>query len=197
MPALIPTDYTAEIVWLGVVTSTDRQELMSEVRDTLDLRFDGIAGSVHGGLTRASCSRVKSQYPKGTDIRNERQLSIVSEEELGIIAQAMGVEASALDPARLGASMVIRGIHDFSHVPPSSRLQAPSGATVAIDMLNQPCQFPAKSLRHVLGDPAKGFKSAAEGHRGVTAWVAREGRVAVGDTLTLHIPGQRHWHPHA
>ncbi|WP_425100440.1 MOSC domain-containing protein [Tropicibacter sp. S64] len=194
MPALIATDYTAEVTWLGVVTTMDREELLSEVRDALDLRFDGIAGSVHGGLTRASCSRVKTQYPKGTEIRNERQLSIVSEEELAVIAGTMGVDA--LDPARLGASMVIRGIRDFSHVPPSSRLQAPSGATVAIDMLNQPCQFPAKSLRHVLGDPAKGFKPAAEGHRGVTAWVAREGRVAVGDILTLHIPGQRHWQPH-
>lgn len=194
MPALIKTDYTAEVTWLGVVTNMDREELLSEVRQALDLRFDGIAGSVHGGLTRESCSRVKTQYPKGTPIRNERQLSIVSEEELKIIAETMGVDG--IDPARLGASMVVRGLHDFSHVPPSSRLQAPSGATVAIDMLNQPCQFPARSLKKVHGDPAKGFKPAAEGHRGVTAYVVREGRVAVGDTLTLHIPGQRHWQPH-
>lgn len=195
MPALKPTDYVAEVIWLGVVANMDRKELLADAREAVELRFDGIAGSVHGGATRESCSRVKSQYPKGTAIRNERQLSIISEEELIQIAAKMGVEK--IDPARLGASMVIRGIADFSHVPPSSRLQAPSGATVTVDMQNRPCQFPAKSIEHVAPGQGKGFKSAAEGRRGVTAWVAREGRVAVGDKLRLHIPDQRGWMPEA
>lgn len=193
MPALKKTDYTCEIVWLGIVTGDDRKELLSEVREALTLRFDGIEGSFHGGLTRPSCSRVTGQYEKGTEIRNERQLSIVSAEELAEIAAEMGIER--VDPARLGATMVVRGLPDFSHVPPSSRLQAPSGATVVVDMENRPCQYPAKSLQHVVGEAAKGFKPAAKGKRGVTAWVAREGDVKVGDTLTLHIPDQRRWKP--
>ena len=86
MPALKPTDYTATVTWLGVVTNDDRAELLADPRERLDLTFEGVAGSVHGGATRASCTRVKSQYPKGTDIRNERQLSIISEEELAEIA---------------------------------------------------------------------------------------------------------------
>lgn len=193
MPALIPTDYFATVTWLGVVTTTDRDELLSEVRAALDLTFEGIAGSVHGGATRASCSRVKSQYPRGTEIRNERQLSIVSEEELALIAAAIGVEQ--IDPARLGASMVLSGLPDFSHLPPSARLQAPSGATLTVDMQNQPCQYPAKSLEKVAPGKGRGFKPAAEGRRGVTAMVAREGRIALGDALRLHIPGQRAWQP--
>jgi hypothetical protein len=191
MPALKPTDHTATVVWLGIVTNNDRAALLAEVREALDLTFAGVAGSVHGGATRASCTRVRAQYPKGTEIRNERQLSIISEEELAAIAAQMGVDQ--LDPARLGASMVIRGLPDFSHVPPSSRLQAPSGAAVTIDMQNRPCQFPAKSIETVLPGRGRGFKSAAEGRRGVTASVAREGRVAVGDMLRLHIPDQRAW----
>ncbi|CUH78183.1 MOSC domain-containing protein [Tropicibacter naphthalenivorans] len=193
MPALKPTDYTAEIVWLGIVTSDDRAELLSETRDALELRFDGIAGSVHGGRERAACVRTKAQYEPGTPIRNVRQLTIVSQEELDAIAAEIGVDA--IDPARLGASMVVRGLPDFTHLPPSSRLQGPDGASVTVDMHNRPCQYPAKSIEKASPGHGKGFKPAAEGRRGVTAWVEREGRMAVGDTLTLHIPDQRAWQP--
>lgn len=193
MPALKPTEYTAEIIWLGAVMTDDRQELMSPARDALDLTFEGIKGAFHAGLTRPACSRVKSQYPRDTPIKNERQLSIVSQEELDAIAAEMGVEA--IDPARVGATMVLRGIPDFTHVPPSSRLQAPSGATVTVDMENRPCVFPSKSLEVVFPGQGVGFKPAAKDLRGVTAWVAAEGRVAVGDVLTLHIPDQRPWAP--
>jgi MOSC domain-containing protein YiiM len=193
MPALKPTRYTAKIVWLGAVMTDNRAALIAPARDTLELRFDGVAGAFHAGLTRPACVRVKSQYAEGTPIKNERQLSIVSQEELDQIAAKMGVDA--LDPARLGATMVIKGIADFSHVPPSSRLAAPSGATLTVDMENRPCQFPAKSLMQDHGDAAKGFKPAAKDRRGVTAWVAAEGRVSIGDTLTLHIPDQPMWAP--
>ncbi|AUC54113.1 MAG: MOSC domain-containing protein [Sagittula sp.] len=191
MPALKPTKWTAEVIWLGIVTSMDRKALMAEPVEAVDLTFAGMAGSVHGGQTRESCSRVTSQYPRGTQILNERQLSIVSAEELDQIAAAMGVET--VNPARLGASMVIRGIPDFTFVPPSSRLQATSGATMVVDMENRPCQQPARSLMQEIGDAAKGFRKASDGRRGVTAFVAREGRVAVGDKLVLHVPDQRAW----
>ncbi|ASP18988.1 putative metal-sulfur cluster biosynthesis proteins YuaD [Antarctobacter heliothermus] len=193
MPALKPTDYTATVTWLGVVTNDDRAELLAEVLAAVDLTFEGVAGSVHGGATRESCSRVKSQYSPGTRIRNERQLSIISAEELSEIAAQMGLDR--IDPARLGASMVLSGLPDFSFLPPSSRLQAPSGATLTVDMQNRPCQFPAKSIDKVAPGLGKGFKPAANGRRGITASVAREGRVALGDVLRLHIPDQRGWQP--
>ena len=193
MPALKPTDYTATVTWLGVVTNDDRAELLAEVLAAVDLTFEGIAGSVHGGATRDLCSRVKSQYPPGTRICNERQLSIISAEELSEIAAQMGLDR--IDPARLGASMVLSGLPDFSFLPPSSRLQALSGATLTVDMQNRPCQFPAKSIDKVAPGLGKGFKPAANGRRGVTASVAREGRVVLGDVLRLHIPDQRGWQP--
>lgn len=191
MPALMPTGFSAEVIWLGTVFSAELPTLMSETSDALDLTFEGVAGARHFGHTRPSCVRVTSQYPRGTAIRNERQLSILSQEELDEIAKTMGIEK--VDPARLGASMVVKGIPDFSHVPPSSRLLAASGASVVIDMENRPCVIPARSLEAVHPGQGKGFKPAAEGRRGVTASVASEGRVAVGDRLTLHIPDQPLW----
>jgi len=80
-------------------------------------------------------------------------------------------------------------------VPPSSRLSAPDGTTLTIDMLNQPCQFPARTIAHNRPGQGKGFKAAARGRRGVTAWVERPGTLRLGDRLTLHIPGQRPWQP--
>jgi MOSC domain-containing protein YiiM len=191
MPALKPTEFTATVTWLGIVESEDRTALTATPRDAVDLGFAGLQGSVHGGRTRTSCSRVVAQHPKGTPIGNERQLSIVSEEEMARIATEMGLPA--LDPARLGASIVIRGLPDLSLVPPSSRLQGPDGATLVVDMQNRPCHLPARSIDTV--DPGKGrlFKRAADGRRGVTAWVQREGRLALGDVLRLHIPDQPAW----
>ena len=193
MPALIPTDFTAIVTWLGVVESDDRTALAANARDALDLTFDGVAGSVHGGRIRPSCSRVVAQHTKGTPIVNERQVSILSEEEMAEIAA--GMRLARLDPARLGATIVIRGLPDLSLVPPSSRLQGPDGATLVVDMQNRPCHLPARSIETV--EPGKGklFKRAAEGLRGVTAWVQREGRLALGDALRLHIPDQPAW-PH-
>ena len=192
MPALIATNHTAKVVWLGQVADRSTS-LCSAPVTAVDARFSGPAGESHSGLTRPSCGRVKTQYPLGTDIRNTRQFSIVSSEELAEIADKMGVVTVA--PEWLGASMVVAGLPDFTHIPPSSRLQGPSGATLTIDMLNRPCHLPAKVIDLAIDGAGAKFKQAAVGRRGVTAWVEREGRIAVNDQLTLHVPGQRHWNP--
>jgi len=81
MPALKKTDYVGRITYLGLVR--DRAAaLRSTPIERLEARFAGLDGEDHGGLTRPSCSRVTSQYPKGTDIRNTRQVCIVSAEEM-------------------------------------------------------------------------------------------------------------------
>ncbi len=190
MPALKPTRFTGTVIWLGRVTDRDAS-LRAEALPRADLGFAGIAGESHGGLTRASCSRVSSQYPRGTQIRNTRQLSLLSAEEMTEIAAGMGV--AALDPAWLGVSMVIKGIPDFTHLPPSSRLLMPSGASLTVDMENRPCVLPAPVIDHNAPGHGAAFKAAAKGLRGVTAWVEREGPVALGDRVTLHVPDQRAW----
>ncbi len=190
MPALVPTEFTAKITWLGRVSdraSTLRAESLREVMAT----FAGVEGEEHAGLTRPSCSRVTSQYPKGTEIRNVRQFSILSDEDLKAIAERIGVEA--VNPAWVGASMVLQGIPDFTHVPPSSRLQTTLGTTLVVDMENRPCHLPAKVIDEDAPGKGKAFKTAAKGRRGVTAWVEREGVLRIGDTVTLHVPDQRLW----
>ncbi|MDX8351497.1 MOSC domain-containing protein [Cognatiyoonia sp. IB215182] len=192
MPALVPTEIIGEVTWIGLVPDRDAS-LKSRAITSAQLTFAGIPGEAHGGLTRPSCSRVVSQYPKGTEIRNVRQLSVLSAEELAEIADACGL--AALDPAMAGASLVISGIPDFTHVPPSSRLQFVSGATIVVDMENRPCHLPAKVINADHPGAGDRFKAAAKGKRGVTAWVEREGGVKVADSVRLHVPDQRAWRP--
>ena len=157
----------------------------------MDITFEGVDGECHAGLTRPACSRVRSQHPRGTEISNVRQFSILSVEELLEIADTCGIEE--FDPAWVGASIVIEGIGDFSHVPPSSRLQTDADTTLVIDMKNRPCMLPARVIKQQESGKGKAFLAAAKGKRGVTAWVEREGPLKVGDVLRLYIPDQSAW----
>jgi len=190
MPALKPTDFTATITWLGVVPKLAKG-IRAEPREELFASYAGFEEDVHAGLTRPSCVRMTETYPKGTEIRNVRQLSILSAEEVALIAADMGLDT--LDPVHLGASMIVQGIPDFTHIPPNARLQAPSGATITIDMENRPCVLPGREIEQDSPGHGPKFKAAAKNRRGVTAWIEREGNVKIGDRLRLFIPDQPVW----
>lgn len=192
MPILTATEITGTVTWLGRVA--DRKvSLASEAVEAVDVGFAGIEGEYHSGLIRESCSRVKTQYPVGTPIRNTRQLSILSVEEMAATAQAMGLEHIA--PEWVGASMILEGIPDFTQIPPSSRLLFANGASIVVDMENAPCQWPAREIEgHHPGHGAR-YKAAAKGRRGITGWVEAEGRIRLGEAVRLHVPPQR-LYPH-
>lgn len=194
MPALIPTTHKARVVWLGYQpVPVEKLVITSVPLEVMPLSFAGYEGEVHSGVTRPSCSRVLKQHPRNTEIRNVRQLCVVSAEEMAEVAAEMGL--AAMDYAWVGASLVLEGIPDLTHLPPSSRLQGPDGVTLVVDMENLPCQEPAVTIEKALPGQGKGFKRAAEGKRGVTAWVEREGTLRLGDEVMLHVPAQRGWQP--
>lgn len=191
MPILSPTDHHGRVTWIGVVH--DRAvTLEAEPLEETVLTFDGVPGDTHGGATRPSCSRVIAQYPaRGTEIRNARQLSILSAEEMA--ATAAAIDLPAINPGWIGANLVVEGIPDFTRVPPGSRLIAPSGASIAVDMENGPCRFPADLIEAVHPGHGKRWTKAALGRRGVVGWVERPGAIKLGDMLRLHVPPQRLW----
>lgn len=192
MPALIPIDFFGKVTYLGHIPDRD-VGLASVPQSEMALTFAGNPAEAHSGLTRPSCSRVLSQYPRGTKIRNTRQICVMSAEELALIADEMGLEE--FDPAWAGASIVIEGIPDFTLIPPSSRIQFSNGATLTVDLENRPCVLPAPEIEKYHPGFGKLFKPAAKRRRGVTAWVEREGNIKLGDELRLHIPEQPPW-PH-
>jgi len=190
MPAIIPTEFYGTITWLGRVA--DRAAALESVAlAEIFAGFDGPEGEAHGGINRPACSRVAALYKRDHPIRNTRQFSMLAAEDLAQIAAHMGLPS--LDPALVGASLVIAGIPDFSHLPPSSRLQAKGGATLVVDMENRPCTLPARPIENAHPGYGKHFKPAAQGLRGLTAWVEAEGMLRVGDKIRLFIPDQPAW----
>lgn len=192
MSCLLKSEYSGTITWLGRVL-TPKDSIRSEALNTVETTFDGIVEESHSGATRPSCLRVTMLHPKSTEIRNTRQLSILSAEENAEIAASIGLEQ--LDPSWLGASIVISGVPDFTHIPPGSRLQTAAGTTLTVDLENAPCNWPAKEIEADRPGHGKAFRSAAKGRRGITAWVERPGPLSIGDTVNLFIPTQRTWQP--
>lgn len=193
MPILTPTDIQGRVVWLGV--NRDRSAtLASEPVMEIDVTFEGFAGDSHAGLTRPSCSRVKLQYERGTEIRNLRQVSILSAEELGEIAEALTLP-DGLDPAWVGANLVLEGVPQLTMLPPNARLIFENGVSLGVEMENGPCKYPAELIESL--HPGKGlrFPAAARGRRGVTGYVERPGRLALGESCRLHVPPQRIYQP--
>jgi hypothetical protein len=162
--------------------------------NSMRLTFAGPDDDCHAGLTRKSDSRTLQLYKRDIDIRNVRQITILAEEELADIAARLNIPA--IDPSWFGANLVVKSIPDFTLLPPSTRLQFPSGATLAIDMENHPCSQIAKVVeRHHPGTQFNVVKAAMH-KRGVTAWVEREGDVNTGDKIKIVTPPNR-LYPHA
>jgi MOSC domain len=172
-----------------LVNSTPDEDLSSSRVASVEVNYAGLTGESHSGLVRSSCVRVRHQYPQGTEIRNTRQISIISIEELAIIADNMGI--AELKPEWLGANLLVSGIPNFSQIPPSTRMIFAGGASLVVDLENSPCKYPGEIIeRH---HPGFGnlFAKAAVGRRGVTAWVEREGQINTDDSIKLYIPPQR------
>src|SRR5262249_28124756 len=105
--------------------------------ERLSLSLEGIAGDRHAGFVRPAHVRVP-WHKRGTPIHNERQLSLVSAEELANIADALGLPA--IEPEWLGANVLVTGIPRFSSIPRGTRLFFASGAVLAVTDQNIPCR---------------------------------------------------------
>jgi MOSC domain len=158
-------------------------------RQSLSLMFSGPVGDCHTGETRLSDSRTLQTYKRDTVIRNVRQLTLISAEEMADVASAM--QLPEMNAAWLGANVVTSGIPDLTLLPPSSRLQFPSGATIVIDMENMPCRQVASVIAKSYPEKSATFVKAATHKRGLTAWVEREGEIHLGDEIKVFIPPQR------
>jgi hypothetical protein len=160
--------------------------------DELRLGFDGIAGDFHAGLTRRSGGR-EPWYPRGTEMRNERQLSVVAADELAIVAGRMGV--AEIKPEWIGANLLIEGLPHLSMLPSGTLLFFKGGVTIKVDAQNGPCRIAGRSVAENAGmaDHEAGallFPKAAKRLRGLVAWVEKPGRITAGEEISVRVPEQ-------
>lgn len=160
--------------------------------DALDLGFEGIEGDFHAGHTRRSGGR-EPWYPRGTEMRNERQLSIVAADELALVAERMGIPE--IRPEWIGANMLIEGISRLSMLPSGTMMFFKGGVTLKVDAQNGPCRLSGRSVAEHAGmaDLDAGalfFPKAAKRLRGLVAWVEKPGCIGAGEELSVRIPEQ-------
>ncbi|WP_027168685.1 MOSC domain-containing protein [Mesorhizobium sp. WSM3224] len=160
--------------------------------DELRLGFDGISGDFHAGSTRRSGGR-EPWYPRGTEMRNERQLSLVAADELAIIAQHMGLEE--IRPEWIGANLLVEGVPHLSMLPAGSLLFFKGGVTIKIDAQNKPCRIAGQSIaEHVRAADQDAtallFPKVAKRLRGLVAWVEKPGIIRAGEEISVRVSEQ-------
>ncbi len=149
----------------------------------LSLDWGGPIGDRHHGLTMSSDTRQASVYPRGTTIRNHRQVSIVDLTELAAIAVNLGMER--LEPGVIADNICTSGIPDLTSLPAMTRLVFDSGAVIMLGGENLPCVIAGRLVEDRYGVRAESFPKAAMGLRGVTGWVEHPGTVRAGDGIAV------------
>lgn len=171
----------------SVLVGADPVSLITSPRESIRLTFEGVSGDRHAGFTRLANSRDPA-YPRGTEIRNERQVTIVSEEELAQVADLLGLPA--VEGAWIGANLVVRGIPNLTQLAPNTRIRFPQQAVLVVQGENLPCRWAGEAVEQSAG--AAGitlrFPKAAIRRRGLIACVERPGYISVGDAVLVDGP---------
>lgn len=168
--------------------STD--DFQTTAVESLELTFEGIPGDRHAGFTRKSGGR-EPWYPRGTEMCNERQVSILSVEELVQIAERMGL--ATLKSEWIGGNILISAIPNLTRLPPRTRLDFDGGLVVRVDGENIPCRVAGEAIAS--HNPEHDgldllFPKVARGLRGVVGYIEKPGVIRPGETVTAHIPEQ-------
>ncbi len=160
--------------------------------EALQLGFEGIDGDFHAGATRRSGGR-EPWYPRGTEMRNERQLSIVAADELAIVAGRMSL--AEIKPEWIGANLLMEGVPHLSMLPSGTLLFFKGGVTIKVEAQNAPCRLSGRSIAENVGMAdreagALAFPKAAKRLRGLVAWVEKPGCITTGEEISVRVPEQ-------
>ncbi len=179
---------------VSVLLGLNRDSLVTTAFDQAEATLEGFSGDRHAGMTRPSDGRTP-HYPRGTTIRNDRQVSIISVEEMEIVAERMGLPE--IRPEWLGANLLLAGIPRLTQLPPTTRLFFQQGAVLYVSGENNPCVHPGRVIQAAhpgREDLAAAFTKAAMHLRGLVAVVEKPGIIARGDSVSVKIPAQYRYH---
>ncbi|CAH1657598.1 MOSC domain-containing protein [Hyphomicrobiales bacterium] len=157
----------------------------------LTITYEGIPGDRHFGFTRRSGAR-EPWYPRGTEMRNDRQISLLAAEELAEIAA--GLDIPSVKAEWIGGNIVVEGLPAFSMIPPRTRLMFAGGVVIAIEGQNAPCKYAGQMIADAHpGRPAitLDFVKVAKRLRGLVGSVERPGVIMPGEEVVARIP--EHW----
>ncbi|MCI0417413.1 MOSC domain-containing protein [bacterium] len=181
--------YRLEGEVVGVFIGRDPISLITTRERSASVSFSGFDGNRQSGMTRLSDSRT-TLYTQGAEIRNDRQVSIVSIEELSKIAEVMDVPE--ILPEWMGANLLFRNVPKLTELPPSTRLSFSQGAVLVVQKKNLPCIHPGRVIEAHY--PRNGlyalFRKSGLHRRGVVACVEKPGVIAEADQVIVEVPEQ-------
>ena len=166
------------------------KSLASTRKDSIQAELEGLPGDRHFGYTVPSNGRYP-EYTRGTMIANSRQVSIISVEEMRMVADEIGIPQ--IQAEWLGANLLLSGIPRLTLLPPSSRLFFESGAVLVVQGENDPCNGPGDLIQENFPEKKRlspAFIIAALHRRGIVAWVERAGSIRSGEMVTAQIAEQ-------
>lgn len=162
-------------------------DLPSQPVDEVEVQWEGFVGDKHFGFTKKAGSG-QNPYAKGAEVRNTRQVSIVSREELAEVAGKL--DLPAIEPSWVGANLMISGVPDLTQLPSGSRLYFENGVGIVIEGPNMPCTTAGGSLQAQYPDRpdiTTAFPKQAMGKRGLVGWVEKPGTIRTGEAVTVRL----------
>lgn len=148
--------------------------------------LEGFVGDVHYGFTRPADSRDPG-IKRGTPVRNWRQWSAVSVEELQAIASKLGIEK--IEPWMLAANLTLSGVPDFTLLPRGTEFRFDGGTILTVECENAPCMGPGKEVAKVNPTTApQTFVKQAMHLRGIVGVVYLPGEIKVGEECKVILP---------
>ena len=171
---------------VGLFISTQSDTLESGAVHQVEVTLEGFVGDKHSGFTRAADGR--TPFKHGTTIRNQRQVSILSVEDLEDIRLAMGIPE--LKPEWVGANIVTQDIPDLTLLPPGTRLVFPNDTVLIVEEENFPCTDPGKVIQSQFPEIdglSNKFPKAAMHKRGIVATVERAGSISVNEPIEVRL----------
>ncbi|WP_070121795.1 MOSC domain-containing protein [Bacillus marinisedimentorum] len=176
-----------EAVLEALLIADDPDTFVSRRIEETVLEFGGIRGDRHFGTTYPADVR-QPMYPKGTEILNRRQISILSAEEMKAVA--LELDLPEIKPEWLGANMLLKGINDLTMLPAGSRILFSSGAGIVCESINLPCTLPGAVIQKQFAGHrglTRNFVPAAKRRRGIVGSVERPGPVKAGEPVVIYV----------
>jgi MOSC domain-containing protein YiiM len=185
----MPVEYRLTGRTAGLFLGLYPDSLVTTLQTDVQVDFAGFVGDRHSGLTRKADGR-NPRYPPGTEIRNDRQISIVSLEEMDLIAQRLTLPV--IQPEWLGANLALRGIPNLSLLPPTTHLYFSGGVVIVIQAENISCKHPGEIIQnHYRREGLQDLFQEASIHlRGLVACVERCGTIQDGEEVEVEVPLQ-------
>jgi len=171
----------------GIYYTSGRENLSIPVNE-IEFSFEGMQGDKHFGLTAFALTK-HPEYKEKIEVRNARQISILSVEELSSIAVEIGVPE--IKAEWLFPNLLVSGIPHLTQLPPGTMFYFDGGLII----YNGGQNFPCKIVKDVILEKyphveeiGKKFLKAAWEKRGLLGWVEHPKKLVIGSSFEVDLP---------